>query len=84
MKKDKKSEEMTKDLEKLKKELLSNELEDSEIVSLGENRKQFFIRLPTRLTNQIQLKSVDKIKILWRCSEEKVKISLEVVKHEEG
>ena len=31
-----------------------------------------------------QLKSVDKIKILWRCSEEKVKISLEVVKHEEG
>lgn len=68
-----------KDIEVIAKDLLSNELQDSEVVSLGENRKQYFIRLPTRLTDRLKLSKTDKIKVVWTGSESKIKIDLEVV-----
>ncbi|GEM_PF-2606273 len=74
--------EPTEDIEELRKKLLSNEIHDYEVISLGNNRGQFFIRLPTRMTNRLQLKKEDKIKISLTGSEENMKILLEVVKHE--
>jgi hypothetical protein len=68
------------DIEDLKKRLLSNEIADSETVSLGVNRKQFFIRLPTRLTDQLMLKKEDKVKVIWKKTPEKMDITLEVEK----
>ena len=67
-------------IEGLKKNLLSNKLEDSEIVNLGLNRNQFFIRLPTRMTNRINLKKEDKIKVEWSGTDDEIEIKLEVVK----
>ncbi|MBI5046340.1 hypothetical protein HZC07_01265 [Candidatus Micrarchaeota archaeon] len=67
------------DIEKLKKELLSNELRDEEIINVGENRGQLFVRLPTRITTRIGIKKGDKLRIIAEGIGKNVKINLEVV-----
>lgn len=72
--------EKPKDIEELRKELLSNEISDSEIINVGLNRNQFFIRLPTRMTDTLNLTKEDKMRITLSGTEGNFKITLEVVK----
>ncbi|VVB74118.1 Uncharacterised protein [uncultured archaeon] len=73
--------EKPKDIDELKKELLSHEITDSETVSLGLNRKQFFIRIPTHMTDRLNLRKEDKIRIVLSGPPDNVVIKLEVVRH---
>ena len=54
------------DIEELKKSLLSDEIHDSEVVAVGANRSQHFVRIPARLTQMLQLSTQKKVKISWR------------------
>jgi len=73
--------EKPKDIDELKKEMLSHEITDSEMVRLGLNRKQFFIRIPTRMTDRLNLKKEDNIRIVMSGPPENITIRLEVVRH---
>jgi len=44
--------------------LLSNEFQDSEVVKVGENRGQLFVRLPTRMTARLGIKKAVNSRLL--------------------
>lgn len=65
------------DLDELRKKLFSKEMTDDEVVSLGENRGQFFIRLPTRMTNKLDFKKGMNIKITLILNDSERRLILE-------
>jgi len=67
------------DFEEVEKKLFSKELTDYEVVSLGENRGQFFVRLPTRMTNKLGFKKGMNIKITLVLNDGVRRLSLEAV-----
>ena len=69
-----------KDLPEIKRDLLSGKHREEAIMSLGKNRGQYFLRLPTRVTKFLQLGDDDTIKIVAEGDDKSVEIRLEIIK----
>jgi len=76
----KKSPSKPTDIEELKRKLLSDEIDDSEVVALGANRSQYFVRIPARLSRMLELTTKKKMKVSWHAKAGKLLgVKLEVV-----
>lgn len=66
------------------KELIEKYLSEEEvteaIASLGENRGQFFVRIPVKISERLNLQETDKIKFVVRGKGSNFKLEVEVVK----
>jgi hypothetical protein len=69
-----------KDFHEVKQELLSDKLKEEEIVNLGQNRGQYFIRIPTRISRMMSLNPEDKIRIIAESQEGIIDVRLEIIK----
>jgi len=65
------------DFEEVGEKLFAKDMIDYEVISLGENRGQFFVRLPTRMTNKLEFKRGDKIRITLILHDDERKLVLE-------
>ena len=70
------------DFTKIKEESLSDKQREEETVSLGINRGQYFIRIPSKISQLLDLRNGDKIKITAEASESGKQVWMEIVKGE--
>lgn len=70
------------DFAKVKEELLSPTHKEEEIVNLGKNRGQYFIRIPSKIAQLLDLGDNDKIKIFAESGESSKAVWLEIIKGE--
>lgn len=69
---------------KIPKELVDKYLSEEEVTeataTLGVNRGQFFVRLPVKISERLNLQETDKIKFVVRGKGSNFKLEVEVVK----
>lgn len=69
---------------KIPPELVEKYLSEEEVTeataSLGENRGQFFVRIPVKISERLNLQETDKIKFIVRGKGPNFKLEVEVLK----
>jgi len=73
---------------KIPRELVEKYMSDEEITdavaTLGVNRDQYFVRIPVKISERLNLKKTDKIKFIVRGKGESVKLETEVIRNAEA
>ena len=64
------------------KEYLSNEEITEAVSAIGENRGQFFVRIPVKIAERLHIQKTNKIRFIVRGKADNIKLEVDVVKNE--